>query len=103
MPGFVWSARAGRLALMPRPLPLTPGHTLTLEQDHGAVIRRTILPGGVRVFTETIPGMRSATIGAWVGVGSRDEAITSTATEISIVIGCEALRTKPNGGRQAPS
>jgi predicted Zn-dependent peptidase len=59
---------------MPHPLPLTPGHALTLEQDHGAVIRRTILPGGVRVFTETIPGMRSATIGAWVGVGSRDEA-----------------------------
>ena len=36
---------------MPHPLPLTPGHALTLEQDHGAVIRRTILPGGVRVFT----------------------------------------------------
>jgi len=59
---------------MPHALPLTPGHTLTVEQDHGAVIRRSILPGGVRVFTETIPGMRSATIGAWVGVGSRDEA-----------------------------
>jgi predicted Zn-dependent peptidase len=58
---------------MPRPLPLSPG-TLTYEQDHGAVVRRTVLPGGVRVFTETIPGMRSATIGAWVGVGSRDEA-----------------------------
>ena len=63
----------GRLAFMPTPLPLAPG-TLTIEQDHGAVVRRTILPGGVRVFTETIPGMRSATIGAWVGVGSRDEA-----------------------------
>jgi len=37
------------------------------------VIRRSILPGGVRVFTEQIPGMRSATLGAWVGVGSRDE------------------------------
>lgn len=59
---------------MPHPLPLAPG-TLTYEQDHGAVVRRTILPGGVRVFTETIPGMRSATIGAWVGVGSRDEAV----------------------------
>jgi len=58
---------------MPQPLPLTPG-TWAFEQDHGAVIRRTVLPGGVRVFTETIPGMRSATIGAWVGVGSRDEA-----------------------------
>ena len=63
---------------MPHPLPIVAagakGSTLTVEQDHGAVIRRTILPGGVRVFTENIPGMRSATLGAWVGVGSRDEA-----------------------------
>ena len=66
-----------RLALVPHALPLVPasapGSSLTVEQDHGAVIRRSILPGGVRVFTETIPGMRSATLGAWVGVGSRDE------------------------------
>jgi len=38
------------------------------------VIRRSILPGGVRVLTQHIPGMRSATMGAWVGIGSRDEA-----------------------------
>jgi len=37
-------------------------------------VRRTVLPGGVRVLTETMPGLRSATVGAWVGVGSRDEA-----------------------------
>jgi len=63
---------------MPHALPIVAagalGSDLTVEQDHGAVIRRTILPGGVRVFTENIPGMRSATLGAWVGVGSRDEA-----------------------------
>jgi len=62
---------------MPHALPLVPassmGSKLTVEQDHGAVIKRSILPGGVRVFTETIPGMRSATLGAWIGVGSRDE------------------------------
>jgi predicted Zn-dependent peptidase len=40
----------------------------------GAVVRRAVLPGGVRVLTEAMPGLRSATIGAWVGVGSRDEA-----------------------------
>jgi len=51
-----------------------PDATVTVKQDHGSLIRRSILPGGVRVFTESIPGMRSATIGAWVGVGSRDEA-----------------------------
>lgn len=63
---------------MPHDLPLVPasdpGSHLIFEQDHGAMIRRSILPGGVRVFTEHIPGMRSATLGAWIGVGSRDEA-----------------------------
>ena len=34
---------------------------------------RTILPGGVRVLTDPMPELRSATIGFWVGVGSRDE------------------------------
>ncbi|MGA7206476.1 MAG: pitrilysin family protein, partial [Specibacter sp.] len=33
-----------------------------------------VLPGGVRVLTESMPGQRSATIGFWVGVGSRDES-----------------------------
>ena len=37
-------------------------------------MRRSVLPGGVRVLTEAMPGQRSATIGFWVGVGSRDEA-----------------------------
>lgn len=49
-----------------------PGSDLTVGQD-GDVLRRTILPGGVRVITEYLPGMRSAAVGAWVGVGSRDE------------------------------
>jgi predicted Zn-dependent peptidase len=40
----------------------------------GAVVRRGVLPGGVRVLTEAMPGLRSATFGCWVGVGSRDEA-----------------------------
>src|SRR6185312_770075 len=43
-------------------------------QVGGAVVRRSVLPGGVRVLTEAMPGQRSATIGFWVGVGSRDEA-----------------------------
>jgi predicted Zn-dependent peptidase len=62
---------------MPIPLPLIPAGDptadTTLEQDAGAVVRRSVLPGGVRVITEHLPGMKSATIGAWVGVGSRDE------------------------------
>ncbi|HEX9713147.1 MAG TPA: pitrilysin family protein [Actinomycetota bacterium] len=35
--------------------------------------RRTELPNGVRVLTEHLPGQRSASLGAWVGTGSRDE------------------------------
>jgi predicted Zn-dependent peptidase len=56
-----------------------PGTTRTLltEADSGgsvvSQVRRTVLPGGLRVVTETMPGVRSATVGAWVGVGSRDE------------------------------
>ena len=33
-----------------------------------------MLPGGLRVVTEAMPGVRSASIGVWVGVGSRDES-----------------------------
>ncbi len=51
-----------------------PGDTLIHGADGGSVVRRSVLPGGVRVLTEAMPGQRSATIGFWVGVGSRDEA-----------------------------
>jgi predicted Zn-dependent peptidase len=37
------------------------------------VVRRTVLPNGVRILTEQVPGARSATLGFWVAVGSRDE------------------------------
>lgn len=47
--------------------------TVISGQLGGAVVRRSVLPGGVRVLTESMPGQRSATIGFWVGVGSRDE------------------------------
>ena len=42
--------------------------------DDGALLRRSILPGGVRVITESVPGLRSTSLGMWFGVGSRDEA-----------------------------
>jgi predicted Zn-dependent peptidase len=56
-----------------------PGTTRTLlvERDPaGAVVstvRRTVLPGGLRVVSEAMTGVRSASVGVWVGVGSRDE------------------------------
>lgn len=63
------------------PLPLKPegsqgsstGQIVSGEAG-GAVVRRSVLPGGVRVLTEAMPGLRSVTFGCWVGVGSRDEA-----------------------------
>jgi predicted Zn-dependent peptidase len=36
-------------------------------------VERTVLPGGLRVITESLPAVRSVAIGIWVGVGSRDE------------------------------
>ncbi|CAM5793212.1 M16 family metallopeptidase [Cellulomonas persica] len=62
---------------MPLELPLVrpglPGAEQSAGQDGDAFVRRSVLPGGVRVLTEHMPGLRSATVGAWVGVGSRDE------------------------------
>ena len=52
-----------------------PGTTRTLLTD-GGLVRRTVLPGGLRVVTEAMPGVRTATLGIWVGVGSRDETPT---------------------------
>jgi predicted Zn-dependent peptidase len=37
-------------------------------------VARSVLPGGVRLLTEHIAHIRSASIGLWVPVGSRDEA-----------------------------
>jgi predicted Zn-dependent peptidase len=36
-------------------------------------VRRSVLPGGLRVVTEYLPAVRSVALGIWVGVGSRDE------------------------------
>ena len=41
--------------------------------DPATGVRRSILPGGVRLLTQTDRSVRSATIGLWLPVGSRDE------------------------------
>jgi predicted Zn-dependent peptidase len=51
------------------------GGTELLDDGTGAV-RRTVLPGGLRVITETLPAVRSVAFGIWAGVGSRDEGPT---------------------------
>ncbi|GAA0428136.1 pitrilysin family protein [Streptomyces luteireticuli] len=49
--------------------------TQTLLQGENGIgtVRRTTLPGGLRIVTETLPSVRSATFGIWANVGSRDE------------------------------
>jgi len=37
-------------------------------------IRRTVLPNGLLVLTESMPHMRSVSMGAWINSGSRDES-----------------------------
>lgn len=46
---------------------------LTFTASGGSVIRRTVLPSGVRVLTEAVPGVQSASVSFSVPVGSRDE------------------------------
>ena len=36
-------------------------------------VRRTVLPSGLRIVTEEVSSVRSAAVGIWVNVGSRDE------------------------------
>ncbi|MGW7434306.1 M16 family metallopeptidase [Streptomyces sp. NPDC054861] len=50
--------------------------TLLPGRDGIGTVRRTTLPGGLRIVTETLPSVRSATFGIWANVGSRDETPT---------------------------
>ncbi|XRQ03543.1 M16 family metallopeptidase [Actinomadura welshii] len=51
-----------------------PGTTTTIHTEGAGAVRRTVLPGGLRVITESMPAVRSAAFGIWSAVGSRDEA-----------------------------
>jgi predicted Zn-dependent peptidase len=53
-------------------LPLTLAE-LSFRAAGDSLVRRTVLPSGVRILSEQVPGSRSLTIGYWVAVGSRDE------------------------------
>ncbi|MEU5834944.1 pitrilysin family protein [Streptomyces diacarni] len=48
--------------------------TTLIKGENGAgTVRKTVLPGGLRVITESVPTVRSVTLGIWAHVGSRDE------------------------------
>jgi predicted Zn-dependent peptidase len=60
-------------------MPHTPAPELrrgSRGNEASKALRRTTIPGGLRVVTERVPGVRSASVGVWVGVGSRDEGRT---------------------------
>ncbi|KKC04991.1 M16 family metallopeptidase [Mycobacterium nebraskense] len=67
---------------LPRPRPTRAGalrrgkQIAEAEPDRQSALRRSTLPGGLRVVTEYLPSVRSASVGVWVGVGSRDEGAT---------------------------
>src|SRR5579872_2394830 len=44
-----------------------------MGMPNDSTVRKTVLPGGLRVVTESLPSVRSASFGIWAGVGSRDE------------------------------
>jgi predicted Zn-dependent peptidase len=47
--------------------------TVTTLHDDDDGVRRSVLPGGLRIVTESLPAVRSAAVGIWASVGSRDE------------------------------
>ncbi len=70
-------ARSASGGLQATDQPVGSTRTVLTERDPaGAVsglVKRTVLPGGLRVVTDAVPGVRSAAFGLWVAVGSRDE------------------------------
>jgi predicted Zn-dependent peptidase len=52
---------------------------LSFAASGDALVRRTVLPSGVRILSEQVPGSRSVTLGYWVAVGSRDELPAESA------------------------
>src|ERR687890_1534951 len=49
-----------------------PARVVTRRLKDG--VQRSVLPSGLRIVTEAIPTTRSASVGVWVNVGSRDES-----------------------------
>jgi predicted Zn-dependent peptidase len=70
-------ARSGSGLLQATDQPVGSTRTVLTERDPSGgvtgLVKRTVLPGGLRVVTDAVPGVRSAAFGVWVGVGSRDE------------------------------
>ncbi len=59
---------------MPISVPVATPATLPSESPTRN-IRRTVLPNGLLVLTESIPHVRSVSMGVWIRTGSRDEPL----------------------------
>ncbi len=46
---------------------------VAVPKDGDIVYKKTVLPNGLRIVTETIPSVRSISLGVWIDVGSRNE------------------------------
>ena len=58
----------------PGPRDAATPRTLVEDGDGAGAVRSTVLPGGLRVVTETRRSLRSVCFGIWAQVGSRDES-----------------------------
>jgi predicted Zn-dependent peptidase len=54
-------------------MPATLTDDVSVTKHASRNIRKTVLPNGLLVLTESMPHLRSVAMGAWVGSGSRDE------------------------------
>ncbi len=83
---------------LPLPGQQRAGSTRTLlTGDDGVLVRRTVLPNGLRILSESLPATRTAAIGVWTQVGSVDE--TPSAAGASHFL--EHLLFKGTGRRAA--
>src|SRR5580698_462026 len=55
-------------------MPATLIDEVPVTKNASRNIRKTVLPNGLLVLTESMPHLRSVSMGAWIGSGSRDEA-----------------------------
>ena len=63
------------------PQPQTRARTTRVAATGGGAITRTTLPSGLRIVSEAMPSVRSASIGVWVPVGSRHESTRGRGRE----------------------
>src|SRR6478736_2691099 len=59
---------------MPEPQLQTRARTTRVAATGGGTITRTTMPSGLRIVSEAMPTVRSASIGVWVPIGSRHES-----------------------------